>query len=170
MNKAILMGRLTRDPELRQTATGISVCSFTLAVDRRFRNANGDRQADFIPIVAWRQQADFAAKYFKQGLKVVVIGQIQVRSWEDREGNRRYSTEVIADELEFAESKRSSDSYQNQSGDSYGRKTDTYAETAAKAPAENAWGKAAPSPSFQADEGHFFSEEVVDVFFPPPGD
>lgn len=107
MNKAILMGRLVRDPELRSTASGVSVCTFTIAVDRRFRNANGERQADFIPIVAWRQQADFVNKYFRKGSQILVCGSIQRRSWEDNEGRKRYETEVIADEVEFAEGRRS---------------------------------------------------------------
>lgn len=110
MNRAILMGRLVRDPDLKQTANGISVCGFTIAVDRRYKNANGERQTDFIPIVAWRNQADFAGKYFRQGLRVLVSGTIQVRSWEDRDGNKRYTTEVIADELEFADGKKNTDS------------------------------------------------------------
>ncbi len=107
MNKAILMGRLTRDPELRTTASQIPVASFSIAVDRRFKNANGERQADFIPIVAWRQQAEFASRYLHKGSRIVVVGSIQVRNWEDAEGNRRISTEVIADELHFADSKPS---------------------------------------------------------------
>ena len=110
------MGRLTRDPELRQTASGISVCTFTLAVDRKYRNANGDKQTDFIPIVVWRQQAEFAHQYFRQGSRVLVSGSIQIRSWDDRDGNRRYTTEIIAEELEFADSKKSESSeYSNQS-------------------------------------------------------
>ena len=107
MNKAILMGRLTRDPELRTTASQIPVASFTLAVDRRFKNANGERQADFIPIVVWRQQAEFANRYLHKGSRIVVVGSIQVRNWEDAEGNRRISTEIVADELHFADTKSS---------------------------------------------------------------
>lgn len=105
MNKAILMGRLTRDPELKMTANNIPVCTFTLAVDRRFKNQQGEREADFIPIVAWRQTAEFVDRFFKQGSKMVLVGSIQVRSWDDNDGNRRWMTEVIADEVYFAESK-----------------------------------------------------------------
>ncbi|NLM76925.1 MAG: single-stranded DNA-binding protein [Ruminococcaceae bacterium] len=108
MNKAVLMGRLTRDPELRTTTSQIPVCSFTLAVDRRFKNASGERQADFISIVAWRQQAEFVSKYFRKGSRMAVIGSIQTRSWDDTEGKRHSVTEVIADEIYFTESKRSS--------------------------------------------------------------
>lgn len=111
MNKAILMGRLTRDPELRMTANQIPVCSFTLAVDRRFKNANGERQTDFIPIVAWRQQAEFASKYFRKGSRMAVVGNIQTRSWDDAEGKRHSVTEVIADEIYFTESKKSSEAF-----------------------------------------------------------
>ncbi len=107
MNKVILMGRLTKDPELRYTSTNsTAVASFTLAVDRRFSRQGEEKQADFIPIVAWRQQAEFAGKYFQKGLKVVVVGRIQTRTWDDAEGKKHYATEVVADELYFAESKK----------------------------------------------------------------
>lgn len=105
MNKVILIGRLTRDPELRTTKSDIPVCSFSIAVDRRFKNANGEREADFINCVAWRQQAEFVSKYFSKGKKIAVVGNLQTRSWEDREGNRRTATEAVVDEVEFVESK-----------------------------------------------------------------
>jgi single-strand DNA-binding protein len=105
MNKAILMGRLTRDPEMRMTQSQIPVCTFTLAVDRRFKNAGGEKQADFIPIVAWRQQAEFCSKYFHKGSRMVVVGSIQTRSWDDAEGKRHFTTEIIAEEIEFGDSK-----------------------------------------------------------------
>lgn len=113
MNKAILMGRLVRDPELRTTASGTSVCSFTLAIDRRFKNQQGERQTDFIPCVAWSKTAEFCARYFTQGQRMALVGTIQPRSWEDNDGNKRYTTEVIAEEVYFADSKRSE-------GSSYG--------------------------------------------------
>ena len=110
MNKVILMGRLTKDPELRCTSTNnLSVCSFTLAVDRRFSKQGEEKQVDFIPVVAWRNQAEFCAKYFQKGLKVVVVGNIQVRTWDDDEGKKHYATEVIANEVYFAESKKNVD-------------------------------------------------------------
>jgi single-strand DNA-binding protein len=111
MNKAILMGRLTRDPEMRTTSSQVPVCTFTLAVDRRFKNASGERQADFIPIVAWRQQAEFCAKYFRKGSRMIVVGSIQTRSWDDTEGKRHSVTEVIADEIHFADSKKSDNGF-----------------------------------------------------------
>jgi single-strand DNA-binding protein len=112
MNKAILMGRLTRDPELRTTTGQVPVCTFTLAVDRRFKNASGERQADFIPIVAWRQQAEFCAKYFRKGSRMIVVGSIQTRSWDDTEGKRHSVTEVIADEVHFCDSKKSESGFE----------------------------------------------------------
>lgn len=107
MNKALLLGRIVRDPELRHTQNGTAVVSFTLAVDRRFKNASGERAADFIPCVAWRSTADFVSKYFGQGVRMAVVGSIQPRSWEDDNGNKRYTTEVIVDEVYFADSKKS---------------------------------------------------------------
>ena len=114
MNKAILMGRLTRDPDLRTTPAQVTVATFTLAVDRRFKNASGERQADFIPVVAWRNNADFVGKYCKKGSKLIVTGSIQTRTYDDKEGRKVYVTEVVADDIEFAESKR------DDSGNSYG--------------------------------------------------
>ncbi len=116
MNKAILMGRLTRDPELRTTQNQIPVCTFTLAIDRRFKTAAGEKQADFIPVVAWRQQAEFASKYFQKGSRMAVVGSIQTRNWDDAEGKRHYMTEVIADEIYFADSRRDSGSDSGQAG------------------------------------------------------
>lgn len=107
MNKVFLMGRLTRDPELRTTSNNVQVATFTIAVDRRFKDSSGQKVADFFPVVAWRQQAEFCAKYFRKGSKMIVIGEIQTRSWDDQDGKKHSVTEVIADEVEFAESKSS---------------------------------------------------------------
>jgi single-strand DNA-binding protein len=110
-NKVILIGNLTADPEIRQTQSQISVCRFTIAVNRRFaRGAAGDVQnqqqtADFITVVAWRQSAEFVARYFKKGRPILVCGQLQSRSWTDQQGTRHYATEVVADEVSFVESK-----------------------------------------------------------------
>ena len=87
MNKVILMGRLTKDPELRSTASNVSVCSFTVAVDRRFKS-EGQPAADFVPVIAWRQTADFVGKYFRKGNKIAVVGSIQTRTWDDKDGNK----------------------------------------------------------------------------------
>ncbi len=106
MNKAILMGRLTKDPEKKTTQNNISVCSFTVACDRRYKNANGQKETDFIPCVAWRGTADFISQYFKKGQRILVSGTIQPRSWDDPNGGgRRYITEVVCDEAHFVESR-----------------------------------------------------------------
>ena len=107
LNKIILMGRLTRDPELRRTQSGTAVASFTLAVDRDYKPQDGERETDFIDIVAWRGTGEFVSKYFTKGRMAVVEGRLQVRDWKDKDGNKRRSTEVIADNVYFADSKRS---------------------------------------------------------------
>ena len=101
MNKAMLIGRLATDPELRTTSGGLSVCQFRLAVNRRFANQQGVREADFIPIVVWRQQGENCAKYLSKGSQCAVIGTIQTRSYDAQDGTKRYVTEVVADEVEF---------------------------------------------------------------------
>ena len=108
LNKAILIGNLTADPELKQTPSGVSVCSFSIGVQRRFKDANGTYGADFINIVAWRQTAEFICKYFRKGKPICIVGSIQVRSYTDQQGNKRYATEVVADEATFTESKSDS--------------------------------------------------------------
>ena len=108
LNKAILIGRLTADPELRQTPNGITVTSFSIAVDRRFSRSGGERQTDFLDIVAWRQQAEFVCKYFQKGRLIGVEGSIQVRSYTDRDGNKRRAWEIQADNVFFVDSKNSS--------------------------------------------------------------
>ncbi len=101
MNKAILIGNLTRDPEARQTPSGVSVCSFSIAVNRRFANAQGERQADFFTIVTWRGLADNCARYLKKGSKVAVCGAIQNRTYDAQDGTKRYITEIIAEDVQF---------------------------------------------------------------------
>lgn len=101
MNRATIIGRLARDPELRSTGSGASVCNFTVAVTRRYANQEGEREADFIPVVAWRTLAERCGQYLTQGRQVAVSGAIQVRSYEDTGGQRRYITEIVADEVEF---------------------------------------------------------------------
>lgn len=101
LNKVILMGRLTRDPELKQTTQGTSVCSFSIAVDRRFVKQGEERQADFINIVTWRQTAEFVSRYFTKGRMINVVGSLQTRSYDDQNGVKRYVTEVVADEVNF---------------------------------------------------------------------
>lgn len=112
MNKVILMGRLTRDPEVRYSAgeNALAIARYTLAVDRRFRR-DGEASADFIPCVAFGRAAEFAEKYFRQGLKIAVTGRIQTGSYTNREGQKVYTTEVVVEDQEFAESKAASDNY-----------------------------------------------------------
>ncbi|MBQ3277449.1 MAG: single-stranded DNA-binding protein [Oscillospiraceae bacterium] len=110
LNHIVLMGRLTRDPELRYTGSNIPVASFRLAVDRDFQPKDGgDRQADFIDVVAWRQTGEFVSKYFTKGSMAVVSGRLQMRDWTDRDGNKRTSAEVVADNVYFGESRRRDD-------------------------------------------------------------
>lgn len=101
-NKVILVGNMTTDPELKQTTGGVSVCSFSIAVNRRFAKADqGQQNVDFINIVAWRQQAEFVSRYFKKGNPILICGQLQTRTWTDNNGQKRYATEVVADEVTF---------------------------------------------------------------------
>lgn len=106
LNRICLMGRLTRDPELRRTGNGTAVTSFTIAVDRDFKPQNGEKETDFIDIVAWRNTAEFASKYFSKGRMAVVTGRLQLRDWTDKEGNKRRTAEVVADTVYFGDSKR----------------------------------------------------------------
>ena len=117
LNKIILMGRLTRDPELRKTQSGTPVASFSLAVDRDFKGQDGERETDFIDIVAWRGTAELVFKYFSKGRMMVVEGRLQIRDWKDKDGNNRRSAEVVADNVYFADSKKVSDSDTPASGD-----------------------------------------------------
>lgn len=109
MNKVMLVGNLTKDPELTQTTNGIEVCRFAVATQRRFKNSDGEYEADFINCVAWRKTAEFVHKYFKKGQKIGVVGNIQTRSYEAQDGTKRYVTEVVADEVEFVERRGSGD-------------------------------------------------------------
>ena len=107
LNHIVIMGRLTRDPELRRTGSGVAVTSFTVAVDRDFGNReSGERETDFIDCVAWRQTGEFVSKYFAKGRMAVVSGRLQIRNWTDKEGNKRRSAEVVADNVYFGDSKR----------------------------------------------------------------
>lgn len=105
LNHTVLMGRLTRDPELRRTSSGTAVTSFTLAVDRDFAPKDGEREADFIDCVAWRTTGEFVSKYFSKGRMAVVAGRLQIRSWTDKDGNKRRTAEVICDNVYFGDSK-----------------------------------------------------------------
>ena len=118
LNHITIMGRLTRDPELRRTGSGIAVASFTVAVDRDFGGRDGgERETDFIDCVAWRQTGEFVSKYFTKGSMIVVSGRLQIRGWTDKDGNKRRTAEVVADNVYFGESKRSNE------GNAYGGNT-----------------------------------------------
>ena len=106
LNKIFLMGRLTRDPELRRTGNGTAVTSLTLAVDRDYKSQSGEKETDFIDVVAWRSSAEFVSKYFTKGRMAVVEGRIQIRDWTDKDGGKRRSAQVVADNVYFGDSKR----------------------------------------------------------------
>ena len=121
LNHITIMGRLTRDPELRRTGSGIAVASFTVAVDRDFGGRDGgEKETDFIDCVAWRQTGEFVSKYFTKGRMIVVSGRLQIRSWTDKDGNKRRTAEVVADNVYFGESKRGNEGNSNYGGNSYG--------------------------------------------------
>ena len=113
LNKIILMGRLCTNPELRRTGSGTAVTSFSLACDRDFKSQSGDKETDFIEVVAWKNTAEFVSKYFSKGRMAVVEGRLQIRDWTDKAGNKRTTAEVVADNVYFADSKRS-ESNENQ--------------------------------------------------------
>ena len=117
LNHIVLMGRLTRDPELRRTGAGHAVTSFTIACDRDFAPQGGERETDFIDIVTWRSTAEFAQKYFAKGSMIVVSGRLQFRDWTDKDGNKRRSAEVVADNVYFGESKKQTAPVPNSSED-----------------------------------------------------
>ena len=132
LNVVAIMGRLVADPELRTTQNGTNVCSFRIACDRNFARQGEQRQADFIDIVAWRQQAEFVSKYFTKGSMIVVSGRLQIRDYTDRDGNRRTAAEVVADNVYFGESKRGNEGTSNYS--SYGNSNGGYNSNPAPAP------------------------------------
>ncbi len=155
-NKVILGGRLTATPELRQTPSGVMVTTFTVAVNRRFASRtedgqNAQPQADFIRVTAWRQQAEFACKYFQKGSSICVVGSIQTRSWNDAQGNKQYSTDVVADEINFVDAKGEGPAYQ-QNGGAYmpsGYAEPQYSTPAGQAPAS----QSGAAPQFETLEG-----------------
>ena len=143
LNHITIMGRLTRDPELRRTGSGVAVASFTVAVDRDFGGRDGgEKETDFIDCVAWRQTGEFVSKYFTKGRMIVVSGRLQIRSWTDKDGNKRRTAEVVADNCYFGDSKRD-----DQGGSSYGGNTyggSSYG-SAYSAPAPSYGGYSAPA-------------------------
>lgn len=126
LNHITIMGRLTKDPELRRTGSGVAVTSFTVAVDRDFKS-NGETETDFIDCVAWRQTGEFVHQYFAKGRMAVVSGRLQIRSWTDKDGNKRKTAEIVADNVYFGDSKKES------TADDYSQMRNGYANTSAPA-------------------------------------
>ena len=159
LNHITIMGRLTRDPELRRTGSGVAVASFTVAVDRDFGSReSGEKETDFIDCVAWRQTGEFVSKYFTKGRMAVVSGRLQIRNWTDKEGNKRRSAEVVADNCYFGESKRSADSNSSYGGNAYGgnnyggyNNNNNYGGYQAPAPAPSYGGYSAPAAAPASD-------------------
>ena len=142
LNHIVLMGRLTRDPELRHTGSGIAVASFALAVDRDFKSQDGEKETDFIDIVAWRNTAEFVSKYFSKGRMAVVSGRLQIRNWTDKEGNKRRSAEVVADNIYFGDSRKdnASGGYGDAGGNSFQAPSQSsYSDFSAPAQSDNAF-------------------------------
>ena len=158
LNQIIIMGRLTRDPELRRTQSGTAVCSFSVAVDRDFKSQSGEKETDFIDVVAWRQTGEFVSKYFQKGSMAVVSGRLQIRDWTDRDGNKRRSAEVVVDNVYFGESKRREGESRDNYGprDSYGSRDnyssrDSYGQRDSRQ--DSAPRQAAPSAFSELDDG-----------------
>ena len=161
LNHITIMGRLTRDPELRRTGSGIAVASFSVAVDRDFgKNENGEKETDFIDCVAWRNTAEYISKYFTKGRMIVVSGRLQIRGWTDKDGNKRRTAEVVADNVYFGDSRRDNNeggSYStgnnyganNYGGNNYGG--NSYGGNAYNAPAPSYGGYSAPAPAPASD-------------------
>ena len=117
LNKIVIMGRLTRDPELSRTQRGTAVTSFTLAVDRDFKGQDGQKETDFVDVVSWRSTAEFVSKYFSKGRMAVVEGRLQIRDWTDKEGNKRRSAQIVSDNIYFGDSKRDGGDKSHYAGD-----------------------------------------------------
>ncbi|MBQ2766879.1 MAG: single-stranded DNA-binding protein [Clostridia bacterium] len=148
LNKVILGGRMVADPELKQTTSGVPVVSFRIAVNRRFQSKSNDAQnqpqADFLDIVAWRQQAEFVSRYFRKGSSICVVGSIQTRSWTDQQGQKRFATEIVADEINFVDAK-------GEGGAGYGAAPSQYTPDSYSAPSYSSG--AASTPKFEEISG-----------------
>ena len=176
LNHITIMGRLTRDPELRRTGSGIAVASFTVAVDRDFGNRDGgERETDFIDCVAWRQTGEFVSKYFTKGRMAGVSGRLQIRGWTDKDGNKRRTAEVVADNVYFGDSKRDSDngnsSYGGNTygGNSYGGNSygggNNYGGNSYAAPAPSFGGYSAPASPAPASDFAMLEDDDAQLPF-----
>ena len=152
LNKAILMGRLTRDPELKYTQNNLPVVQFTVAVERNRAAQGQEKQTDFINVVAWRKTAEFVSQWFTKGMMAIVVGSIQSRRWQDKNGNNRTSIEVVADEIQFGETKKSRESNMGYQGGYQ----DSYSPAPQQAPASR------PAPSFGMPAGNSDFSEISD--------
>lgn len=137
LNKVILGGRVVADPELKQTPSGVSVVRIRMAVNRRFSSRNAEQtepQADFFDVVAWRQTAEFVSKYFRKGSSICVVGSIQTRTWQDQQGQKRYSTEIVADEVNFVDARGENGAGQSYTPDAYAASAPAYSSNPGSAP------------------------------------
>ena len=160
LNHITLMGRLVRDPELRRTGTGVAVASFTVAVDRDFSGRDGgEKETDFIDCVAWRQTGEFVSKYFTKGSMIVVSGRLQIRSWTDKDGNKRRTAEVVADNVYFGESRRSNEGNSSYGGNAYG------GNSSYSAPAAPAYGGGYSAPAAPASDFAMLSDDDAQLPF-----
>ena len=160
LNHITIMGRLTRDPELRRTGSGIAVASFTVAVDRDFGGRDGgEKETDFIDCVAWRQTGEFVSKYFTKGSMIVVSGRLQIRSWTDKDGNKRRTAEVVADNVYFGESRRSNEGNSSYGGNAYG------GNSSYSAPAAPAYGGGYSAPAAPASDFAMLSDDDAQLPF-----
>ena len=149
LNHIAIMGRLTRDPELRRTGSGLPVASFTVAVDRDFgKNENGEKETDFIDCVAWRNTAEFVSKYATKGRMVAVSGRLQIRSWTDKDGNKRRTAEVVADNVYFGDSRRDAEGGNAYGGNSYGNGGNSYGGNRGGYNGGNSYGQQQPTGGF----------------------
>ena len=163
LNKIFLQGRLVADPELRHTQSGIAVASFRIAVDRDFKDREtGEKKADFINVVAWRNTAEFVSRFFSKGRMAIVDGKLQVREYTDRDGNRRYATEVVADNIYFGDSKRDNDGYAPQGG--YGQPAGGYNDQPVVR------GYSQPAAGYNGQPGGDYSAPSAGSYAPQTGD
>lgn len=171
INKVILMGRLTSDPELRQTANGVATCQFTVAITRSYAGQNGERQSDFITVVAWRQTAEFVCRYFTKGRLILVEGELRTRTYDDKRypDVRHYVTEVFADNVSFGETKASSGggNYQQSYNSSFNQPQNSYGNQGGYSPApqQSAY-QSAPAPSVSVGDLSDFEEVISDSDLP----
>lgn len=175
LNHSVIMGRLTRDPELRRTDSGIAVTSFSVAVDRDRAPEGQEKETDFIDCVAWRGTAEFVSKYFSKGSMIVVSGRLQIRSWTDKEGQKRRSAEIVADNVYFGEGKKDKEQpqyggYQSAQAPQYGGYNQTPQQSAPSQYAQGAFGgyqqPAYQAPMYQPPQGQFVRIDGPDPNFP----